>query len=151
MLQVLKHKKLYAKLSKCEFWWEEVGFLGHVISGNGTVVDPSKVDAVLQWEAPKSVIEIRSFLVYARYYRMFIEGLSKLTLPLTQLSCKCKTFIWDVHCEESFRELKKKLTTTTFLILLDPNDPFVVYYDASKMGLCGMLMQNSKTVSYVSR
>ena len=53
VLQVLKEKKLYAKLSKCEFWMKEVSFLGHVISGSGIAVDPSKVDAVLQWETPK--------------------------------------------------------------------------------------------------
>ena len=55
VLQVLKEKKLYEKLSKCEFWLKEVSFLGHVISGSVIVVDPSKVDAVLQWETPKSV------------------------------------------------------------------------------------------------
>jgi hypothetical protein len=55
VLGVLKEKKLFAKLSKCEFWLREVSFLGHVISKGGIVVDPSKVDAVLQWESPKSV------------------------------------------------------------------------------------------------
>ena len=50
VLQVLKDKKLYAKLSKCEFWLHKVSFLGHVISGDGIAVDPSKVDAVLHWE-----------------------------------------------------------------------------------------------------
>ena len=74
VLQVLKEKKLYAKLSKCEFWLHEVSFLGHVISGSGIIVDPSKVDAVLQWEALKSVTEIRIFLGLASYYRRFIEG-----------------------------------------------------------------------------
>src|ERR1043165_2015170 len=53
MLEVLKEKKLYAKLSKCEFWLGELSFLGHVISGDGIAVDPSKVDAVLRWETPK--------------------------------------------------------------------------------------------------
>ncbi|MCI00567.1 RNA-directed DNA polymerase (Reverse transcriptase), partial [Trifolium medium] len=90
VLQVLKEKKLYAKLSKCEFWLHKVSFLGHVISGDGIAVDPSKVDAVLQWETPKSVTEIRSFLGLAGYYRRFIEGFSKLALPLTQLTCKGK-------------------------------------------------------------
>ena len=118
VLQVLKERQLYAKLSKCEFWLDKVSFPGHVISGEGIVVDPSKVDAVLQCEVPKTVTEIRSFLGLAGYYRRFIEGFSKLALPLTQLTCKGKAFVWDMKCEESFIELKKRLTTAPILILL---------------------------------
>ncbi|RHN78855.1 putative nucleotidyltransferase, Ribonuclease H [Medicago truncatula] len=151
VLQVLKEKKLYAKLSKCEFWLKEVSFLGHVISGDGIAVDPSKVEAVSQWETPKSVTEIRSFLGLAGYYRRFIEGFSKLALPLTQLTCKGKTFVWDVHCEKSFGELKKRLTTAPVLILPKSDEPFVVYCDASKLGLGGVLMQEGKVVAYASR
>ena len=88
MLQVLKKKRLFAKLSKCEFWLREVCFLGHVISKGGIAVDPSKFDAVMQWESPKSVFEVRSFLGLAGFYRRFIEGFSKLALPLTQLTRK---------------------------------------------------------------
>ena len=151
VLQVLREKKLYAKLSKCEFWLKEVSFLGHVISGDGIAVDPSKVEAVSQWETPKSVTEIRSFLGLAGYYRRFIEGFSKLALPLTQLTCKGKSFVWDVHCENSFNELKKRLTTAPVLILPKPDEPFVVYCDASKLGLGGVLMQDGKVVAYASR
>jgi hypothetical protein len=93
VLQVLKEKKLYAKLSKCEFWLKEVNFLGHVNSGKGIAADPSKVDAVSQWETPKSVKKIRSFFGLAGYYRRFIERFSKLALPLTQLTCNGKAFV----------------------------------------------------------
>ncbi|XP_058774547.1 uncharacterized mitochondrial protein AtMg00860-like [Vicia villosa] len=151
VLQVLKEKELYAKLSKCEFWLSKVSFLRHVISGDGIVVDPSKVDAVLQWEAPKLVSEIRSFLGLAGYYQRFIEGFSKLALPLTQLTCKGKAFVWDIQCEESFTELKKRLTMAPILILPNPEESFVVYCDASKLGLGGGLMQNDKVVAYASR
>ena len=75
---------MYAKLSKCEFWLKEVSFLGHVISGSGIVIDPSKVDFVLQWKTPKLATEIRSFSGLAGYYRRFIEVFSKLELPLTK-------------------------------------------------------------------
>jgi len=68
VLQVLKENKQYAKLSKCEFWLEEVSFLGHIISCSVIVVDPSKVEAVSQWDALKSVTEVRSFLGLAGYY-----------------------------------------------------------------------------------
>ncbi|XP_028216617.1 uncharacterized protein LOC114398639 [Glycine soja] len=74
VLQTLKDNRLYAKLSKCDFWLEEVSFLGHVIFRGGIAVDPSKVEAVMSWESPKSVFEIRSFLGLAGYYRRFIEG-----------------------------------------------------------------------------
>ena len=151
VLRVLKENQLCAKLSKCEFLLREVSFLGHVISEGGIVVDPSKVDAVLQWESPKSIFEIRSFLGLAGYYWRFIEGFSKLALSLTQLTRKGQAYVWDVKGEKSFQELKKGLTTTPVLILPNPNESFVVYCDASKMGLCGVLMQNRHVVAYASR
>jgi hypothetical protein len=60
---------VYAKFNKCEFWVEEVAFLGNVLSAAGVVVDPSKIEAVSKWQSPNSVIEIRSFLGLAGYYR----------------------------------------------------------------------------------
>src|SRR4051812_20295669 len=62
VLEKLREHELYAKFSKCEFLLKEVGFLGHVISGEGIAVDPTKVVTVTNWEAPTTVGEIRSFL-----------------------------------------------------------------------------------------
>ena len=76
VLQLLRDHQLYAKLSKCEFWLIEVRFLGHVVSASGVSVDLEKVEAVMSWERPKSVFEIRSFLGLAGYYKRFIEDLS---------------------------------------------------------------------------
>jgi len=151
VLQVLKEKKLYAKLSKCEFWLSELSFLGHIISSGGIAVDPSKVDAVSQWETPKSVTEVRSFLGLAGYYHRFIEGFSKLVLPLTQLTCKGKAFVWGAQCENNFNKLKQRLRTAPILILPKSDEPFVVNCDVSKLGLGGVLMQDNKVVAYVSR
>ena len=68
VLHTLGDQQLYAELSKCEFWLEKVSFLGHVISQGGIAVDPSKIEVVLEWESPKSVFEIKSFLGLAGHY-----------------------------------------------------------------------------------
>ena len=75
VLQLLREHQLYAKFSKCKFWLTEVRFLGHVVSASGVSVDLEKVQAVMSWERPKSVFEIRSFLGLAGYYRRFENGL----------------------------------------------------------------------------
>ena len=82
----LQDEKLYAKFKKCEFWLDQVSFLGHVISGNGLAVDPEKIKVVVEWPTPKSVTEIRSFLGMAGYYKKFVEGFSKIAGPLTRLT-----------------------------------------------------------------
>ena len=64
---------MYAKSNKCEFCLTEMKFLGHVVSASSVSVDPEKIEAVMSWERPKSVFEIRSFLGLAGYYRRFIE------------------------------------------------------------------------------
>ena len=78
--------QLYGKLSKCEFCLDKVTFLGHVISGEAIPVDPNKVEAVMKWERPTNVTDVRSFLGLADYYRRFVEGFSRLVMPLTHLT-----------------------------------------------------------------
>jgi hypothetical protein len=102
VLQKLRDHKLYAKLSKCEFWLKQVAFLGHVISKGGISVDLSKVQDVFSWKVPTSVGDIQSFLGLARYYQRFIEGFSKISKPMTELLKKDKRFEWTPACEASF-------------------------------------------------
>ncbi|GJS22874.1 reverse transcriptase domain-containing protein [Tanacetum coccineum] len=109
VLGLLKKEKLYAKFSKCEFWLREVQFLRHVINGNGIHVDPSKIEAVKNWKAPRTLTEVRSFLGLAGYYRRFIENFSKIAKSLTILTQKCKTFDWGEEQELTFQTLKDKV------------------------------------------
>ena len=94
VLGKLREHQLYAKFSKCELWLKEVGFLGHVISGEGIAVDLIKVNTVTNWESPTTVGEIRSFLGLAGYYRRFIENFSKIAKPMMELLKKNIKFKW---------------------------------------------------------
>ncbi|KAA3473520.1 DNA/RNA polymerases superfamily protein [Gossypium australe] len=85
VLQTLREKKLYTKLSKCEFWLRKVGFLGHIVSASGIRVDLSKISAILEWKPPRNVSEFHSFLGLVGYYRRFVKGFSMIATLLTKL------------------------------------------------------------------
>ena len=99
VLTRLREHQLHAKFSKCEFWLKKVPFLGHILSEEGISVDPSKVQEVLDWNAPSSVHEVRSFLGLAGYYRRFIPDFSKIAKPMTKLLQKDVKFVWSQECE----------------------------------------------------
>ncbi|GJX58940.1 hypothetical protein Tco_0290330 [Tanacetum coccineum] len=83
ILELLEKEKLFGKFSKCEFWLQEVHFLGHVVNSEGIHVDPSKIEAVKNWKPSKTLTEIRLFLGLAGYYRRFIANFSNIAKPLT--------------------------------------------------------------------
>jgi hypothetical protein len=109
VLQKLRDNQLYAKFSKCEFWLDEVPFLGHIISNRAISVDLAKVREIVGWKIPSSVTEFQSFLGLAGYYRHFIEGFSKIAKPMPSLLEKGKEFKWTHECQESFNQLKFRL------------------------------------------
>nr|GFC40800.1 putative reverse transcriptase domain-containing protein [Tanacetum cinerariifolium] len=144
VLQILLQEKLYTKFSKCEFWLSSVAFLGHIVSVEGITMDPAKVEAITKWPRPTSVTEVRSFLGLARYYHRFVEGFSRLALPLTMLMRKGEKFVWHEEREKSFEELKQRLVFAPVLTLPSGSGGFQIYSDASKKGLGCVLMQPGK-------
>jgi hypothetical protein len=151
VLQRLRDHRLYAKFSKCEFWLDNVKFLGHTISSEGISVDPTKVQEVMDWKPPTLVHQIRSFLGLAGYYHRFIPDFSKIAKPMTELLKKEIKFHWDDKCEEAFHTLRKLLTTAPVLAQPDCTKPFDIYCDASRIGLGCVLMQNNRVIAYASR
>ncbi|GMI77197.1 hypothetical protein HRI_001389000 [Hibiscus trionum] len=151
VVKTLLDHRLYAKLSKCEFWIREVVFVGYVVSADGIRVDPKKIEAIVEWKQPKSVTEVRSFIGLAGYYRRFVEGFSKLAAPLTQLLQKSVQFEWTDSRQRAFEKLKEALTQAPILIQPESGKDYVVYSDASYVGLGCVLMQDKRVVAYASR
>eukprot|EP00253_Pinus_taeda_P022926 PITA_22926 len=151
VLQTLREHQLYAKYSKCDFYKEQIQYLGHIITKEGIAVDPEKIRTIMEWPIPKDVADIRSFMGLAGYYRRFVEGFSRVAYPITSLQKKGRTFKWTTECQQSFEQLKHLLTTTPILSIADSKKDYTVCTDASKEGVGGVLMQGGKVVAYESR
>ena len=141
VLETLRAEKLYAKFSKCEFWIQEVDFLGHVVSKEEIHVDPSKIKAIDSWATPRTPTEIRQFLGLAGYYRRFIPNFSKIAKPLTTLTQKNVTFDRGEKQDSAFQTLKRALCSAPILTLPEGTEDVVVYCNALNQGLGCVLMQ----------
>jgi hypothetical protein len=106
VFQRLRENKLYAKFEKCEFGVSEVDFLGHRITQESLKMDDHKVKAILDWEPPRSVPALKSFLGLVSYYRKFIKNFAKIATSLTNLLKKSSgTYKWKEACNEAFETL----------------------------------------------
>ena len=115
VLETLKKERLYAKLSKCEFWLREVSFLGHIVSGEGIQVDQKKVEVIIEWKTTRNVTKVRSFLGLAGYFRRFVKEFSMTAALMTRLLQKNVKFEWSEKCQASFKKLKAFLTEAPVL------------------------------------
>nr|XP_009799385.1 PREDICTED: uncharacterized protein LOC104245475 [Nicotiana sylvestris] len=111
----------------------------------------SEIEALQNWPRPTTPTEVHNFLGLAGYYWRFVENFSFIVAPMTKLTHKAVKFQWSDACERSFHELKKRLTSAPVLALLKGSEGYVVYCDASRVGLGCVLMQHGKVIAYASR
>ena len=91
----LRQAGLRLKPSKCSLFQSSIKFLGHIVSSEGVSCDPDKISCVRDWETPRCVTEVRSFVGFASYYRRFIPDFAKIASPLTKLTEKNSRFKLD--------------------------------------------------------
>ena len=139
-METLTEQKLYAKLSKCDFWLKEVSFLSHIVSVEGIRVDPIKIKVVVNWKPPRNVTEVRSFLGLTGYYRRFVKGFSIVASSLTKLLRKGVKFELTNKCQNSFEHLKEMLVEAPVLMQPTLGKEYTLYKDASSIGLECVLM-----------
>ena len=138
---------LKLKPKKCEFFKTRITYLGHIVSSKGIETDPSKVKAVKNWNVPKTVTDVRSFLGFTNYYRRFIRGYAKVATPLNTLvsgnnaNHKKASIEWTDECQVAFDKLKELCTSTPILAYANYKKPFQLQTDASDFSLGAVLYQ----------
>lgn len=141
VLQRLRQRKIFAKMKKCVFMQPSMDYLGHVISGDGVAMDPSKVRSIQDWPAPADSRQLRSFLGLAGYYRRFCKGFSALAAPLTLLLGKAIPWRWERAERSAFDAVKRAIASAPVLKPFDPDLPTEVTVDASEFAVGAVLHQ----------
>jgi hypothetical protein len=91
----LEEAGLYPKAEKCKFHKEEVKYLGLIVGVNGIKMDPEKVQAIANWEAPEKLKEVQAVLGFANFYQRFLRNNRRVVQPLTKLTTKLVPFDWE--------------------------------------------------------
>ena len=145
---------LKLKPSKCHLLKEEVLFLGHVISGEGIRPNPKLVQDIIDWDCPKSLLELQAFLGLCNYYRRFVKSFSQICSPLHELQKKGAAFHFGEAQEAAFHELKKHLVTAPILTYPTSQGTFILDTDASNCSIGAVLSQlqqgEEKVIAYAS-
>ena len=139
----IREAGLTLKPKKCNLFQEKVSFLGHIVTADGVHCEPEKIEAVKNWEVPKTVTGVRSFLGFANYYRRFVKSFAHIASPLTNLTKKDQPFKWTKECQNAFDTLKTRLTEAPILAYpsMDPDAKYILDTDASNFGIGAVLSQ----------
>jgi hypothetical protein len=125
VLARFERANLQLQSEKCVFAQGQVQYLEHIMPGEGIHPCPEKVKAVQNYPVPKSIKEIRSFLVLGSFYRKLIHRFAEIAKTLTELTQKGEEFMWTPLRQKHFDELKNKLTTAPVLAYPDLKVPFI--------------------------
>jgi len=145
MFQTLLDNNLTANPSKTELAFNEIEYLGFLISASGVKISPRKLKVIEAIPPPKSRKSLLRILGMANFWKKFIKNYSQNTFHMRQLLKKDVDFTWTPECQAELDFLKKSLTSDPILQPLDPNKPMVILCDAaSRVGMAWQLLQQHK-------
>lgn len=141
VFKLLVENKLELRLSKCRFLYEEIEFLGYIISAEGVRPNESGITAIKEFPTPKCVRDIQSFLGLCSYFRKFIKNFSLIAGPLYDLTKKGTVFEFGLKQKDAFDLLKNKLMSTPIMSIYSPGDETELHCDASSKSFEAVLLQ----------
>jgi len=140
VLKRVQENQLAVSPEKCVWKAQEVEFLGYITGREGIKMSPEKVQAVLEWRSPASLMETQSFLRLTNFYLRFIQDYSRVARPLTELmKGDGKSWKWTNEAEAAFKELKERFTSASIRGLFDPECPVIIKKDASDFAIGAVL------------
>jgi hypothetical protein len=156
VLDKLEEANIFLKLPKCTFCTDTVEYLGHIVSSQGVMPDPKKIERLQGMKSPSNIKEVRSFLGLAGYYRRFVHKFAEITSPIAELLHKDHNFNWTDECQQAFDKIISILTTAPVLAYPDFSLPFRLQADACKTSIGAVLSQIGKDgverpIAYYSR
>lgn len=145
----LQSNGLVINLPKCKFAQGEVEFLGYVIGKNGVRPLPSRVEAVLNYQRPNTVRELRRFLALVNGYKRFVRQATDMQAALRDLITGNKKndttpVAWNEHAEQAFENCKRALAEAALLYYPDASKPLGLMVDASNTAAGAVLEQFSE-------
>lgn len=149
ILHLLQDQQLFTDRNKCSFGQTELEYLGHIITSKGVLIDPKKIEAIVNWPTLKNMTRVRGFLGVTGFVCKFIKGYAHIATPLTDLTKK-DAFKWAQMVESAFQQLKVAMTSTSVLTMLDFSKPFTIECDASGFGIGAVFLQEERPIAYKS-
>lgn len=139
-MKILLNNSFHIKLSKCSFSQKDVEYLCHIISKECVQVNSKKIKTIQTWPKPNSITQLRRFLIFTGYYQKFVKNYASIVKPLTNMFKK-NAFTWSIKSDQAFEYLKKAMTITHMLVMLNFEKTFKIYSNASNVGVGAVLVQ----------
>ena len=147
VLDALKNAGIKLNVAKCEFYVDQINYLGHIFDKNGVHPDFKKVSAIMDAPSPRNIKQLQSFIGLCNFYARFVPNFSHLMHPLYTLLRKNIKFEWKEEQQKSFEVLKNVFKSDRVLSLYNPNYETMIECDASGYGVGSVLMQRQNEQS----